>query len=62
MRQGLPLSPLLYILMNLSLRKRLEQERIVGNLKGIWIVHEPNNQATLSLMMTCFLWGVPLSP
>jgi hypothetical protein len=38
MRQGLPLSPLLYILMADSLSKRLEQERIVGNLKGILIV------------------------
>ena len=38
LQQGCPLSPLLYIIMDESLSKKLEYERLEGNLSGLSIV------------------------
>jgi hypothetical protein len=41
--QGFPLSPLLYIIMAETLGKKLEEERVAGNLPGLKIVRGVKN-------------------
>jgi hypothetical protein len=37
LRQGFPLSPMLYVIMEETLKRRLEQERITRNISGLKI-------------------------
>jgi hypothetical protein len=57
MRQGCPLSPLLYIIMTYSLSQKLEVERISRNLPGIQIVCEVKIMNCSQFVVDRFLLG-----